>query len=479
MDTNALLAVLQRPAFHLVAGYMMGWLCTMSALAQAVPVEYHSQPYVLSSGEHNGETEGISAVFEDVIQVPGTPWLRLHIADYKLGPGSFVLLTSLADGGWQRLDAKSLPQWNHASAVFNGDSVLVELHVAPDDRDAFVNIDEVTVASLPDQGLSPADRQAKSICGDTDDRVSSNDPRVGRLFFGGATAWLASNGAVLTAGHAGNPDGNITGVMEFDVPTSMPDGTPVAANPNDQYPVNTGSIVFESNGLGHDFAVFGVNPNSNTNLRAHIAQGFFRVTGIVPLVDDTIRITGYGLDNMPAGSGGGGAPCCDADDDDVCDFNCNSASSTQQTSTGPFDDQEGPLLEYDVDSTPGNSGSPVLWENTGHVVGVHTAGGCDDFLQGYDNHGTFLDYVPLHEALADFPGPNTIYVDAVTLTAETGEVLFPFGNMADAVTEVPSGGQVSIVAGTYPASDGNTFTAGADGKAMKFIAPVGTVIIGN
>ena len=47
------------------------------------------------------------------------------------------------------------------------------------------------------------------------------------------------------------------------------------------------------------------------------------------------------------------------------------------------------------------------------------------------------------------------------------------------VTNVVSGGVVSIVAGTYSAAAGNTFTAGADGKAMTLSAPCGTVFIGN
>jgi hypothetical protein len=35
------------------------------------------------------------------------------------------------------------------------------------------------------------------------------------------------------------------------------------------------------------------------------------------------------------------------------------------------------------------------------------------------------------------------------------------------------------MANPYPAVDGNTFTAGADGKSMTFIAPVGAATIGN
>ena len=165
--------------------------------------------------------------------------------------------------------------------------------------------------------------------------------------------WLASNGAVLTAGHCvdGNPDkltganylagccccgnaccsaclpdgqadpGFLTAVVEFQVPASLANGVPVAASLNDQYPVNfnTGGYIWfqypgcdpdsnfidiQTNGVGTDWAVFSVGRNSNTLLTPHIAQGaFFRVAAVACTDDCTTCVTGYGIDNTPWGPG--------------------------------------------------------------------------------------------------------------------------------------------------------------------------------
>jgi len=68
---------------------------------------------------------------------------------------------------------------------------------------------------------------------------------------------------------------------------------------------------------------------------------------------------------------------------------------------------------------------------------------------------------------------------ARNLTVSFGTVFRPFDTVALGVAGVPNGGVVSIVEGSYPASAGNTFTAGADGKQMTLEAPVGEVTIGN
>ena len=78
-----------------------------------------------------------------------------------------------------------------------------------------------------------------SLCDGDDDRVASADPRVGRLFLGGCTVWLASNGSLLTAGHCADvdpdlngpmlPDGclDLAGLVEFNFPASLSNGQPV------------------------------------------------------------------------------------------------------------------------------------------------------------------------------------------------------------------------------------------------------------
>jgi hypothetical protein len=65
-----------------------------------------------------------------------------------------------------------------------------------------------------------------------------------------------------------------------------------------------------------------------------------------------------------------------------------------------------------------------------------------------------------------------------SVTEQDVRVFRPHKTVA-AVGAVQSRGIVSIVTGSYTAANGNKFTAGQDGKAMRFEAPVGVVVIGN
>ncbi|MFH1107914.1 MAG: hypothetical protein V1790_01765, partial [Planctomycetota bacterium] len=219
-------------------------------------------PVFDGAGESIGEEQQAAApAHVEVIQVKDTPWVRIRFGEHNLGAESYLILTSLDDGDRQRLDSWSMPIWQNTSAVFNGTEVEIALFVAPRDKGVFFTVNEVLVADPEDfaSGTDPVSlpNNTASLCDDDDDRVPSNDSRVGRLFFGGCTGWLAHNGAALTAGHCGEPDGNITGVLEFNVPASSPNGVTRAALTNDQYPV-TGVVSFESNGEGADYAVFAV-----------------------------------------------------------------------------------------------------------------------------------------------------------------------------------------------------------------------------
>lgn len=194
---------------------------SLVALGQPAPVPYHYQPYLLESGIHNGrgdwETEAFPA-YKEIVQVKEAPWLRLKFADANLGRHSYLMLTSLKDGAWQRLNALSLAQWRHTSAFFNGDAVQVELFVAPEDRGIFVRIDEIMVGEPPQNGLLP-----ENICGMEDNRGPSNNPAVGRIVPRGCSGWIVNNGLQVTAGHCLALPG--AEILEFNVPLSLPDGT--------------------------------------------------------------------------------------------------------------------------------------------------------------------------------------------------------------------------------------------------------------
>ena len=442
---------------------------------QRESVPYHVEPVELDSRKQESLATAAAGNFRQIIHMPDAIWLRLHFSEYNLGQNSYITITSLQDGGDQRFDSHSLPQWENATAVFNGDSVEVELHIDADDENIYFVIDNL-IAGDPQEVSNTAEPGIRTLCG-ADDRAPSTDGRVGRLFFGGCTAWLVSNGRLLTAGHCADsdpdgtgpmvPDGvlDLAGVVEFNVPASQANGNTVAANPDDQYPINTTNVVWrfdgEGQGLGKDWAVFTVNPNANTGLTPFQAQGaFFRMTNENPVTNSVIRITGMGSDNTPAGSTGGG----------------NAQNFTNQTSFGPYvaENSAGNDIwhSYIVDSTGGNSGSPIIWEGLDFTIGIHTNGGCNADGSGANN-GTSFEVDALEAAIANHPGANTIYVDKIRFgAAENGTIFHPHDTIAEGVNTVPSGGNLSIVAGSY--NETGTFN-----KPMTISAPAGTVIIGN
>ena len=427
-------------------------------LGQPAPIPHHVEPYVLESGTYEGVQAETVTSFKQTIEVPGVPWLQLHFSDYNLGERSYIVITSRLDGASQRLDTQALEVWGDSSAYFNGDAVEIELHVAPGEPGVFFKIKEVTVGEWSERAA------IESICGSTDDRTSTPDNREGRIVPIGCTAWIISNGAYLTAGHCTGSDMT---TLEFNVPASLPDGTIQHPPPEDQYPIISGSVVSHNGGLGNDWAVFDCGPNTTTGLTPVESQGnFFRVSRDVSTAGGTVRITGYGLDNIPPGTTGG----------------YNSDSQTLQTHSGPYYGEvyQGPsdsYHRYEVDTMGGNSGSPII-RDTITAIGIHTDAGCSS--SGGYNKGTSFENDSLENAINTFPGNNVRYVDNIHpgSTPRNGTVMRPYETVTEAVNAVPSGGIVSIVRGTYSAAAGNTFIAGADGKAMLFQAPVGSVIIG-
>jgi V8-like Glu-specific endopeptidase len=454
---------------------------TEDGSAQIEPVPYHVEPFQLDSRQHDSLEAAAPGGFRQLVQIPGAVWLRLHFSEYDLGRNSTLTITSLQDGGDQRLDSRSLPQWENATAIFNGDTVEIELHADPNDEEAYFVLDSVVVGEPQDMPTTEADTSGdepspESLCG-PDNRAASTDARVGRLYFGGCTAYLISNGRLLTAGHCADldpdrsgpllPDGvlDLSGVVEFNVPPSQSNGTTVAADPDDQYPINTNSVVWrydgEGQGLGKDWAVFTVGPNSNTGLTPFQAQGgFFRTTNANPASGNTIRVTGMGADNTPPGSTG----------------NANAQNFTNQTSTGGYvgESVSGSNIwhRYAVDTTGGSSGSPIIWNSNGFTIGIHTNAGCNTDGSGA-NSGTSFEVNALESAIDNHPGSNTIYADRTRLGAtENGTIYHPHDTITEAVNAVPSGGKVSIVRGTY--NDTGTFN-----KQLIMVAPVGSAVIGQ
>jgi hypothetical protein len=95
--------------------------------------------------------------------------------------------------------------------------------------------------------------------------------------------------------------------------------------------------------------------------------GWFTIAAPPPFSPaETIRVTGYGLDQTPWDH-----------------------SQVLQTDAGPYVDFTGTTLKYEADTYAGNSGSPVIWEGGGGVaIGVHTHSGCNTTQPFGGNHGT-------------------------------------------------------------------------------------------
>ena len=312
---------------------------------------------------HNGEKSEV--VWEEVVTVDDAKWMRLNFSQLALagnplgGPSSTLRITSMTDKAVQLLNAETATQWRNTSAYFNGNSVKLELLAAPNGRMNLIVIDDIT------SGLQVPPNVTETICDDVDDRVPSSDPRVGRTGPGGCTAWLFNDRAncMITAGHCAPS----TEVVMFNVPLSDSSGNPQFPGPEDQYAVDFDSLQAVAGGGGNDWCYFGCFPNSTTGLSAFQAQGQSFVLSEPAEVEPggMIRITGFGSTSFPV------------------DPTLNGAQKTQ---AGEYVSATVNQLGYRTDTTGGNSGSPIIFEETGEAIGVHTNGGCGN--GGGQNTGT-------------------------------------------------------------------------------------------
>ncbi|MFC2094348.1 trypsin-like serine peptidase, partial [Bacteroidota bacterium] len=329
---------------------------TSNIFSQTAELRYNVESFYLSSGQHNGVTINggeTFIAFTGVIRGSEAPWLRLHFNDANLGKNSYIIMRSVWDGKEQKLDATSIEQWQYSSAYLNGFEIVIELHVAAFDENIFFTTKELDVGEFID-----GDDLYFSQCGPTDDRISSNQLATSRLMSIGCTAWIIPNGHFVSAGHC--LGGSSSNTVQFQVPPSLPNGTPQHPGPEDQYAVNASTKVFVDGGIGNDWGTFEVFPNSVTGLMPKEAQGAFWPL-VQDLGPDSIRITGYGVDD-------------------------GADNQTQQTHVGPNAGSSGTTMRYVTDTEGGNSGSPVIDALTGNAVGVHTHGGCNS--SGGNNNGT-------------------------------------------------------------------------------------------
>ncbi|RKY21102.1 MAG: hypothetical protein DRQ55_05475 [Planctomycetota bacterium] len=343
------------------------------ALAQLPQPQFFSVAHVQSSGWvlNTGATRGVIASM--VVEHPAVASLRVlfdevHLAGNPFdGSGSVLRLTSLRDGAQQTLNAQQLLEWEYGTAWFNGSGVQLDLIASPGTGGNLVTVGGLDVGT-PLAGY-------ESQCGPVDDRVPSDDPRVARLLPSGCTAWMIQDCAkcFLSAGHCGT--GNT--MVEFNVPFSTGSGSWVHPPPSDQYAINSASKQ-ANNAFGNDWFYFGTVDNSVTGLSAFEAQGdAFALVNPPDVAGNDIRITGHGTDNTPN----------------------STYNQVQQTHVGPFINNGG-VLQYQADTTGGNSGSPIIWEQANAAIGVHTNAGCSTGGGGA-NQGTPITVAALQAALAN------------------------------------------------------------------------------
>jgi V8-like Glu-specific endopeptidase len=418
-----------------------------------------------ASGAYDNPGTETNVAWSISLHEPDATWLRVEFADCQLGARSFLRITSVSNQRSHRLNATSLAQWSNICGPLKGDTVWVELLVAPGDTGVRASVTRLMAGTRAEPGFTAA-----TLC-DGDSRVAIRDDRVGRMFTGGGcTAWLIQNGAVLSAGHC--VDGGLGNFLSMNVPLSDADGTTNPSDPDDQFPMINGSEVWELIGTtGRDWGIFNIGPNNNTGENAHVGRGFIRITQAVPADGTTLRITGYGNDNTPAGTTGGN----------------NSRHRTEQTSTGPFrgETTSGAQVthNYRVDTEPANSGSPLIWRigSVDFSIGIHTDGGCGDDGAG-ENAGTSFNQQNLATTVNTWPAATVRYLDTVSaIASETGSIFRPYRNFNNAYSGTPNGGTLILVAGSHPRTTaGNTGTWGSgQTKSITLRAPVGAVTIGN
>jgi hypothetical protein len=159
-------------------------------------------------------------------------------------------------------------------------------------------------------------------------------------------------------------------MLHFNVPLSDAAGTPMPSAPNDQYALEAFLQQLYTGNIGEDWSVAAAIRNSNTGLFPGQAQGSWFALVSPPALGagQNLRVTGYGT-----GTGISGSPTW---------------NQVQTSDVGPrVATAWTNAIGYEVDTTGGDSGAPVILESSGDVVGVHTNAGCN-LAAGIGNTGT-------------------------------------------------------------------------------------------
>ncbi len=367
---------------------MTCFIWTSAALAAAQTPGLNSLQSSVASGPLANPTKSSITAWTDTVVAPGFDSMQLHfgVADMN-GPGDRLVLRSLEDGAEQVFSAESLRNWENHSAWFNGSAVQVSVILGPGSTGE-LSVDLVW--------LRVPDAVVESICGPNDDRVLTTEPRVCRVFSSliaacsspsgtttcGNSAFLISNTSTILTSRSVTSLSSFS-IAEFNVPLSTAAGAVVHSAPDDQYPIDRASIVQSAAAVvGDDWAVARLHPNANGQTASAQQGAPFVLATAIPATGTQIRITGFGVDSTP----------------DLTRHN------SCQTHVGPLQTSIPTTVRYQVDTTSGSIGSPVLNAVTGQVIGIHTTGGCSDPVIGTANSGTSILNSGLQAAIAAVSG---------------------------------------------------------------------------
>ncbi|MBN2174143.1 MAG: hypothetical protein JW731_08430 [Bacteroidales bacterium] len=402
-------------------------------------------------------------VQESIGAADHAPWIRLVFGEVELGENSYIIITSDFDQDQQYFNARTIEEWYYHSAFFKGESVTLQLYVAPGDEGVTIEIPQLIVGDFVGGQPIPLD-----VCG-SDNRLTSTYQHIdGRLMPLGCTGWISAAGFYLTAGHCLDVSSASLQIMEFYVPASLCDGTTQPAAVNNQYPVIYSSRVFQNVTIGDDWGIFNVGANSNTGRTpAENQRAYYHLSK--DLSPPSIFIRGFGTDNVPTGCTGGNNA-----DSQTCQYHTSS-------SQGEFGSGSTVYWEYQTDTDGGNSGSAVLASGVSgvdfHSVGIHTNGYCVPPNEG--NEGTSFEADDTESNMSTYWQTQVEYVDIDHhLSSTNGTSVQPHYSLQVALNQANAGHGPGVSAlELIPIAGSNYGSGGVYPQVVSYSGATNAVVI--
>lgn len=240
---------------------------------------------VVALGPVDNSTNAEAVLASTTLTRTGASDIRIYFAGGEnLPKGSYVRVTSLTDYNTQEIDAQEISDWRWSSAWFNGDSVYVELVCGAQTKGNSVTITKTCESHQSSEllGCEPCAAQPPNS------NVAWSARLVNINTYCSAAMW-STKGCLISAAHCNHPIG---AVAEFNVPPSLPDGTP-------QHPRSDYQFVIigreDGNRFFQDWAVLKLGRSARRT--AFQKQQQLRRIGslVTPAVALPITTPGYGL----------------------------------------------------------------------------------------------------------------------------------------------------------------------------------------